>query len=42
VKAHTGLGDVSEGSVRVDPRSPRSIDAHSSLGDITITAGPGR
>ena len=42
VKTHTSLGQVSDASVRVDPTSPRSIDAHSSLGDITITAGPGR
>jgi hypothetical protein len=37
LQAHTSLGHVSDGSVRVDPAAPRSIDAHSSLGDITIT-----
>jgi DUF4097 and DUF4098 domain-containing protein YvlB len=36
VQAHTNLGHVSDQSVRVDPKAPRSIDAHSALGDITI------
>jgi hypothetical protein len=36
LQAHTSLGHVSDQSVRVDPSAPRSIDAHSSLGDITI------
>ena len=39
VHASSGLGHVSDHSVRNDPTSPRSIDAHSSLGDVTIAVG---
>jgi hypothetical protein len=31
---------VSDRALRADPASPRSIDAHSSLGDIAIKLGP--
>ena len=37
--ASSGVGHVSDGSVRVDPSATHSIDARSSLGDLTITVG---
>jgi len=40
VHANSGLGHVSDKSVRNDPTSRRSIDAHSSLGDVTIAVSP--
>jgi hypothetical protein len=36
----SGAGQVSDRALRADPASPRSIDAHSSLGDIAIKLGP--
>jgi hypothetical protein len=39
VHASSGLGHVSDHSLQNDPRSPRSIDAHSSLGDVRIALG---
>ena len=36
VRADSSLGHVSDHSVPNDPASPRSIDAHSSLGNVTI------
>lgn len=36
VRAGSGLGHVSDPTVPNDPASPRSINAHSSLGDVTI------
>jgi len=38
--ASSGVGKVSDRAVRIDPHSPRSIDATSSLGDVTIIPGP--
>ena len=38
VHVSSGVGHVSDQGVRVDPRSPRTIDATSSLGDVTITS----
>jgi Toastrack DUF4097 len=35
--ANSGVGRVSDGAVHADGRSPRTIDATSSLGNITIT-----
>jgi Putative adhesin len=40
VHANSGVGHVSDQAVRVDARSPRTIDATSSLGNITITTSP--
>lgn len=40
VHAASNLGHVSDGGVRDVPGSPRSIDARSSIGDITISVGP--
>jgi len=37
VHAHSGVGHVSRPGLRADASSPRTIDATSSLGDITIT-----
>ena len=37
VHVSSGVGHVSEQGVRVDPHSPRTIDATSSVGDVTIT-----
>ena len=37
--ASSGVGHVSDGSVRVDPSATHTIDARSSLGDLTITVG---
>ena len=37
VHVSSGVGHVSTQGVRVDPHSPRTIDATSSLGDVTIT-----
>jgi hypothetical protein len=42
LRTHTSLGHVSDGAVSVDPAAPRSIDAHSSIGDITIAVSPAR
>jgi DUF4097 and DUF4098 domain-containing protein YvlB len=42
LQTHTSLGHVSDGAVSVNPAAPRSIDAHSSLGDITIAVSPAR
>jgi hypothetical protein len=36
LRASSNLGHVSDRSVPVDPGAPHSIDAHSSLGDVTI------
>jgi DUF4097 and DUF4098 domain-containing protein YvlB len=38
VHAHSGVGHVSQPGLRVDASSRRTIDATSSLGDITIAA----
>jgi hypothetical protein len=38
--ASSGVGHVSDGAVRVDPASPRTITARSSLGNVTITVTP--
>jgi hypothetical protein len=40
VHAGSGIGHVSDHSVRNDPTAPRSIDAHSSLGNVTIAVAP--
>jgi hypothetical protein len=40
VHASSGLGHVSDASVPNDSTSPRSIAAHSSLGDVTIAVSP--
>ena len=40
VHANSGVGRVSDQSVHVDPHSPRTIDATSSLGNITIATSP--
>jgi hypothetical protein len=40
VHAGSGIGHLSDHAVPDDPTSPRSIDAHSSLGDVTIAVGP--
>jgi hypothetical protein len=37
VHATSGVGHVSEQGLQVDSTAPRTIDATSSLGDITIT-----
>jgi hypothetical protein len=37
VHANSGVGHVSYGRLRIDASSPRTIDANSSLGNITIT-----
>lgn len=37
--ASSGVGHVSDGGVRVDPASPRTIDARSSVGSVAITVG---
>jgi Toastrack DUF4097 len=39
VHATSGVGHVSDGGVRSDPASPRSIVARSSIGNVTIRAG---
>ena len=36
VHTNSGVGHVSDGRLRIDAASPRTIDATSSLGDITI------
>lgn len=38
VHASSGNGNVSDGSLTIDPRSPRRIDANSGNGDVTISA----
>jgi hypothetical protein len=38
VHASSGVGHVSDGGVQSNPASPRSIDARSSIGNVTITA----
>jgi Putative adhesin len=38
VHASSGNGTVSDGSLSIDPHSPRRIDASSGNGDVTITA----
>jgi hypothetical protein len=35
--ASSGVGHVSDGTVRKDPAAPRTINARSSLGDVTVT-----
>ena len=37
VHANSGVGHVSDSAVLLDAASPRTIDATSSLGNITIT-----
>lgn len=37
--ASSGVGHVTDRAVRADPAAPRTIDARSSLGDVTITVG---
>jgi Putative adhesin len=40
VHAGSEIGHVSDHAVRNDPTSPRSINAHSSLGDVAIAIAP--
>jgi hypothetical protein len=38
VEATSSAGDVEAGEIRTDPAAPRTIAAHSSAGDVSITA----
>jgi hypothetical protein len=40
LQASTSAGNVSTGSVRNDPRSPRSVTATSSAGDVVVDTAP--